>query len=112
MDIFQVFLNVVLPVFLIAGAGVLLHRFRPIPVAPLSQTILYLFSPALVFHGLTTTQIPPAELGVIALFSLLLLISLYLVGGVSALALRITDPARRTFIIAVIFITRETTAYP
>lgn len=99
----EVFTNVVLPVFLIAGAGAFVHRFKPIPVAPLSQTILYLFSPALVFHGLSTTEIPLAELGQIALFSLLLLVALYLVGQLGGALLRISQPERRALVIAAIF---------
>jgi predicted permease len=99
----EVFSSVVLPVFLIAAAGALLHRWRPIPTAPLGQAILYLFSPALVFYSLATTQVPVRELGQMALFSALLLVAMYLVSQSVALALRLPEDARGTFSIAAIF---------
>ncbi len=53
----QVFLDVVLPVALIAAAGGVLGRLRVIPVAPVSTLVFYLFSPALVFDSLATTEL-------------------------------------------------------
>lgn len=103
MAFLQVFGGVVLPVSLIAGAGALLHRLRPLPTEPLGRAILYLFTPALVFHSLATAQVPLRELGGIALFSILLLAALFLLAGAAGLALRLRGPAHGTFTIAVLF---------
>ena len=52
-----VFLEVVLPVALVAVAGALIGRWRQIAVAPVSALVFYLFSPALVFHSIATTEV-------------------------------------------------------
>ncbi|MFA7249274.1 MAG: AEC family transporter [Dehalococcoidia bacterium] len=53
----KVFLEVVLPVALVAIAGGAVGRWRGVPVAPVSSLVFYLFSPALVFHSMATTQV-------------------------------------------------------
>lgn len=53
----KVFLEVVLPVALVAIAGGAIGRWRNVPVAPVSALVFYLFSPALVFHSMATTQV-------------------------------------------------------
>ncbi|MEI6136174.1 MAG: AEC family transporter [Chloroflexota bacterium] len=55
----RVFLEVVLPVALVAIAGGVVGRWRNVPVAPVSALVFYLFSPALVFHSMATTQVSP-----------------------------------------------------
>ncbi|MGE0228072.1 MAG: AEC family transporter [Dehalococcoidia bacterium] len=56
----EVFLDVVLPVALVAIAGGLVGRWQDVPVAPISVLVFYLFSPALVFHSLATTEVSGA----------------------------------------------------
>ena len=53
----RVFLEVVLPVALVAVIGGAVGRWRGVPVAPASALVFYLFSPALVFHSMATTQV-------------------------------------------------------
>jgi predicted permease len=55
--VFDVFLEVVLPVALVAVLGGIVGRWRGIVVGPVSALVFYLFSPALVFHSLATTQV-------------------------------------------------------
>jgi predicted permease len=57
----EVFLEIVLPVFLVALAGGAVARWRAIPVAPLSGVVFYLFSPALVFYSMATTDLPAGD---------------------------------------------------
>ena len=66
MDFLNIFVSVVFPVFLMAAIGAIVHRFRPISPEPLSQAILFIFSPALVFNGLATTQVALTDLARIA----------------------------------------------
>jgi predicted permease len=53
----RVFLDVVLPVALVAIAGGLVGSWRKVALAPVSTLVFYLFSPALVFHSLATTKL-------------------------------------------------------
>tara|TARA_B110000014_G_C20054046_1_gene548471 strand:+ start:121 stop:1026 length:906 start_codon:yes stop_codon:yes gene_type:complete len=103
LDIIQVFSNVVLPVLLIAAAGALMHKFKPLQTSSLSQSILYLFSPALVFHGLATTEMPLENVRIIVIFSIILLIALLILGNLSALIFRVKGTEKRALVIAGIF---------
>lgn len=53
----DVFLNVVLPVIIIALLGGVVGRWRQVTVAPLSALVFYLFGPALVFHSMAMTEL-------------------------------------------------------
>ncbi len=103
MDFLNIFVSVVFPVFLMAAIGAIVHRFRPISPEPLSQAILFIFSPALVFNGLATTQVALTDLARIAAFSLLLLASLYIIANIAARATGVSKDARSTYVIAALF---------
>ena len=103
MDFLNIFVSVVFPVFLMAAIGAIVHRFRPISPEPLSQAILFIFSPALVFNGLATTQVALTDLARIAAFSLLLLASLYIIANIAARATGVSKDARATYVIAALF---------
>ena len=94
----QVFLEVVLPVALIAILGGLVGRWRLIPVAPVSALVFYLFSPALVFHSLSTTTIPGGDALRIVAVGVGTYVAMYLVAW--SLAARHDAPARAGFALA------------
>ena len=58
----DVFLDVVLPVIIVALLGGAVGRWRGITVPPLSGLVFYLFGPALVFDSMSKTELS-AELG-------------------------------------------------
>jgi predicted permease len=58
--VLRVFTDVVLPVFAIAAAGGLVGRWRGVQVTSLTAMVFYLFSPALVFDSLSTTELSAA----------------------------------------------------
>jgi predicted permease len=53
----SVFTDVVVPVFVIAGLGHLIGRWRPLDVATLTTATFFLFGPALVFDSLAGTEL-------------------------------------------------------
>jgi predicted permease len=55
----DVFLTVVLPIFLVAGSGAILQRWKGLSIGSLAPITLYLLSPALIIHILTTTELDP-----------------------------------------------------
>jgi hypothetical protein len=57
-----IFLNNLLPIFLIAGAGYLLGHYTQVNLRSLSQLILYVFSPCLIFTLLTQSQLDGNEI--------------------------------------------------
>jgi predicted permease len=60
--VLDVFLDVVLPVIIVAILGGAVGRWRGIPIPPLSGLVFYLFGPALVFNSMSKTELS-AELG-------------------------------------------------
>jgi predicted permease len=57
----RVFLDVVLPVFLVALLGGAVGRWRSLPVSSISSLVFYLFTPALVFYSLSTTEVSAGD---------------------------------------------------
>ena len=53
----QVFVNVILPIFVVVAVTWLFQRWRRLDVSVLSQTTLWLFSPAFVFSNILNQQV-------------------------------------------------------
>lgn len=79
-DLIQVFLNNIGPVFLISGVGWLVGRYLEIDSRQFGRVLFNVFSPALVFRALATTQISFSE------FGLLFLTMVFFVGIMAAIA--------------------------
>jgi predicted permease len=76
-NLIQVFVNTVLPVFLIAGAGFILARAMPLEGRTLGRVIFYLGSPSLVFRSLYNMDISTTVLQQ----ELLVVLGVYLITG-------------------------------
>ena len=103
INIFHIFLNVVLPVFLMAGAGAVLQKFRQTPAYSISQITLYIFAPALVFNSLANTTLSLEQLGKIALFVLALASVMYIVSFGAARSLKLDREKSSGFLLTSIF---------
>jgi predicted permease len=97
-----VLLNVVLPVFLVAGVTALAYDRLHFDVQTLSRAVFYLFAPALVFDSLTNSDVSGAELGQIAAVVLLSTLILWLLGTLGARLLRLEGPTRAAFLNAIV----------
>ncbi len=60
-ELFILFTNNLLPVFLAAGAGFVLARYLRIPARPFSQAVFYVFSPCLIFTLMTNSSLDGGE---------------------------------------------------
>lgn len=76
----MVFLNVLLPIFLIVGTGYVFGRSARLDVKSLTKVAFYLLAPALIFHSLYTSTIFGEEIGIIVLFVALLHFGLFGLG--------------------------------
>jgi malate permease and related proteins len=79
-DLFQIFLNNLVPIFLIAGAGYLLSHYLNLSPQVLSHLVFYLFSPCLVFNLLTKNELAGIEILRMMLFSTILIL---LIGAIT-----------------------------
>ncbi len=66
----NILLTIVLPLFLLIGIGVLLDRTFHLDVITLNRLNFYVFAPALVFSTAYASDLAGAEIGGIALFTL------------------------------------------
>ena len=85
-NLLSAFLNNLLPIFLAAGAGIVLGKKTQIHPASLSKLVVYLFSPCLVFVLLTSSQLGNADILTMMGFTFLLIIVVAaLMGGIGFL---------------------------
>ena len=94
-ELIRIFLNILLPIFLIAGTGYLLSRFLKIDPRPLSQIAFNLFSPFLVFNLLTEGDFGGLDILRIMTFAFVLII---LIGGITWVVGKLLRVKRRVFI--------------
>jgi len=69
-ELFTLFLNNLLPIFVIAGTGMLLARATNLNPRPLSQVIFYIFSPCLIFTLLIQSKLDNQMIGRVILYAI------------------------------------------
>lgn len=94
--------QVLAPIFLTAGAGYVLARKLGVQPRGLSRVAFYIFSPCLLFDKFSKTALPPADLGRVALFALLVIGGSGVIAWIICVALRYDRPASMAFILCVI----------
>lgn len=87
MKLVSSFVNILLPVFILIGFGVILDRKFSIEIKSLSRVTLYIFSPCLIFTSLTNSTVSGADSARIFAF---VIISTLLIGGITYLAGRVS----------------------
>ena len=80
----MIFVDVLLPVFLVAGAGYTVAKLTRIDPTILTKIVFYLLTPALIFHVLYTRPVTGGELTDTLLFVFLLHGLLFVIGHLSA----------------------------
>ncbi len=97
------FIEIVLPVFLMAGMGIILRKMRQVPTGPVSQVTLYVFSPCLVFHSLSNTALSSGDLGSIAGFTIILAVLTYPLAYIVARMLKLDRETQSGFMLTTLF---------
>jgi predicted permease len=99
-SILQVFTQNILPIFIIAGFGFALRRWRGFDKHTLSGVVFYCLSPCLVFSSLVNSQLTTDELGGLAVFTVLSILANALIGLFMAWLLRL--PRRDTVALLIV----------
>jgi predicted permease len=97
-----VLINIILPIFLVAGAAAMVQRRIRLNARTLSRGAFYLFAPALVFDSLATSNVSGAEFGGITVVVLLTTASLWILAALLARLLRLEGPTHAAFLVAVL----------
>ncbi len=85
----SIFVNVVLPVFIVAGFGFLLERRLHLPILPVNQVVLYVLMPCFIFTALLPIDFTSEEPLRIGAFAVLLTVAMLAVGLAVARLLRL-----------------------
>jgi predicted permease len=100
----NIFINNLLPVFLVMGTGVLLGvTVRP-NVRAVSRTTFYALTPCLIFSGLVSTPLTGSEAKQVALFAVLSTLAAAAVGWLAATLLGWRGDRRRALLLPVLVI--------
>jgi predicted permease len=89
----RIFVAVLLPLILTAGAAYILGRTSRLNPAPLARVTFYLFNPSLVFVTLANTTVSQDLLGRLALLKILTCIALIAISLLVARRLKCSGPA-------------------
>jgi predicted permease len=102
MIVVSVFLNIILPVVIVILLGMALCYYKKTAIGPISQIALYLFSPALVFRGMATTDLPMESMGKIVVFALALTVIMFVVTYGIGRIMRLDSTVQSALLIAVL----------
>lgn len=87
-------INIILPVFLVAGSGYTIGRVLRLDPQPLTKIVFYLLTPALIFHSIYTHTVAGGEVGKVILFATILHLALIALGMIGARIMRLDDNLR------------------
>jgi len=92
-----------LPIFLIAGAGFALARWRGASATTLTHVVFYALLPCFAFRLLMTSVATGREFGLMVLLALLVMAAMALVGTVASFALRLNRTETSAFLLVLMF---------
>lgn len=93
-------LNVVLPVFLLLGVGYIVGKYMSIDSKSVSDLSIYVFSPALFFYSISTSEMNMSDLGRIVLFAFTLFALFALFIHVMGMLFKWDVPYKNTLMLA------------
>ena len=100
----NIFVNNILPVFIVVGVGALLSvTLRP-DVKSLTRITFYVLGPCLIFSGLTRTPLTGDEVQQIALFALLVQLSITALAWLIVTLLRWESARKRALLLSVLVV--------
>ncbi len=99
----SIFVNVVLPVFIVAGFGFALERRFRMPVVAVNQVVLYVLVPSFIFVSLLPIDLLSAEPLRIGAFAVVLTAAMLAVAAVIARALRLDRVTTRALLLTAAF---------
>ncbi len=99
MAILNVFVNNLLPILLLSGAGFALGKILSVDSRPLGRVTFYILSPLLIFNLLITSKLSLDKVSIMMGFSLAVMLSL---GGIAYLAGRLLQLDRASLTVVVL----------
>ncbi len=97
-----ILVNIILPVFLVAGAVALAQTRLHLDTRTLSRAAFYLFSPALVLDSLASSNVSGTEFGQMTAVLILTTLALWALGALVAHLLHLGGTTQAAFLIAIL----------
>lgn len=98
----SILINILLPVFIVAGLSAFAQQRLQLNVQTFSKAAFYVFSPAMVIDALLNSDVNSREFGQIALALTLTVLLLWLLGEVASRVLKLEPGTRAAFLVAVL----------
>ena len=102
-DLFIIFANDIVPVFLIAGAGYLAARYAKADVQTLTRVAFFVLLPCLTFNLIVTSPITGGEIGRLVAAAAIIIAAMGAIAFALATALRLSHTERAAFLLVVMF---------
>lgn len=102
-DLFVLFINNLLPIFLAAGAGFLVARYLGVSPRAVSRITFYIFSPCLIFTLLTSGQLNGDDIMQMVVYASASILLLGVITGLIAFALRLKRSIMVALLLTVMF---------
>lgn len=102
-SLLSLFANNILPIFLAAGAGYWLARQYKIDPVSVSRTTFNIFSPCLIFHLLTTSQLETDDILRVTVFTIVVALTLGLVTWLVTGLLRVEPKMKSAILLIAMF---------
>ncbi len=104
MILLGVLINIVLPVFVIIGAGFIVGRLKSLNAQTLSRVSLYILAPALAFSKLRETTVSGIDFAQIVTFAILATLIVLFLSWIIARLLRLDRSRESAFILSCSFV--------
>ena len=102
-DLFYLFSNNILPIFIAAGAGFLVAKYLGVSAPAVSRIAFYIFSPCLIFVLLTSGRLNGNDITQMAAFAAISILLMGLITALIALLLRFDRNTLVALLITVMF---------
>ena len=103
MNLASVFVNVLLPIFILMGFGVLLDKKLHIDVKSVSRVTFFVFSPCLIFSSLVRSSVGGQDSTQILAFVLLITLVIGVIAALLGRAMRTDRVTMSAFMLSVLF---------
>ncbi len=104
MILLSVLINIVLPIFVIIGAGFIVARTKSLNAQTLSRVSLYILGPALVFSNLSKTTISGSDFAQIVAFTILGTLIVLFLSWITARLLSLDRSRESAFMLSCSFV--------
>ena len=111
MSLLSIFANSILPIFIMAGIGFWLARFKHTDPKTVSAITFNVLSPSLIFYTLVTAKISMSDFRQMAVFTFAVIGAAGAISWVAARAMRLDRPETSAFLVVSMFFLNAPESY-